>query len=212
MEFARDWRVDAVLIEDAASGQSLIQELRVDTDLSVRPVRVDGDKNVRAAAAQPAVEAGRVLLPAGAAWTDEFLAEVYAFPAGAHDDQVDALTQAIGYLRGTAQHMGFRAFMRSEAILAEAQREEQAAAAERYDLYPVEVARMVEDRQDVVQGMRDAYMATRAQITGRGPYGEPLSCHHCHLPLGRCVYNAGVYGTRNHLWLFHRRRPTRQGQ
>jgi hypothetical protein len=95
-----------VLIEDSASGQSLIQELRIDTNLPLRPVKVDGDKNVRAAAAaQPAIGAGRVLLPAGAVGSDEFLAEVCAFPAGVHDDFVDTLTQAIGYLRRAGQQM-----------------------------------------------------------------------------------------------------------
>jgi predicted phage terminase large subunit-like protein len=91
VEFACQWRVDAVLIGPVAHTRVACRH-----NLPLYPVRVDGDKNVRAAAAQPAIEAGRVLLPAGAAWAEEFLAEVCALPAGAHDDQVDALTQAIG--------------------------------------------------------------------------------------------------------------------
>jgi predicted phage terminase large subunit-like protein len=93
------WRPSAVLIEDKASGQSLIQELRVATAMPIRPIKVDLDKLSRAAAAEPTVEAGLVRLLDGAPWAEDFLAEVCAFPAAPHDDWVDCFTQAINYLR-----------------------------------------------------------------------------------------------------------------
>lgn len=43
---------------------------------------------------QPVVEAGKVMLPQGAGWVAGFLAELLAFPAGEHDDRVDALIMA----------------------------------------------------------------------------------------------------------------------
>jgi hypothetical protein len=128
-------------------------------------------------------------LSAGVARSDEFLTEVCAFPAGPHDDQVDALTQAIGYLGGAGQHMGFRNIMRSEAIVAVAQAQGQAAAAERYGLDPIEVDRIVSDREDGARDYHEAYMAAKQCR----PRGEPLNCRHCGLPLGRMVYNSGLF-------------------
>ena len=37
-------------------------------------------------------------MPKFAGWLDEFLAETAAFPAGKHDDQVDAASQALNRL------------------------------------------------------------------------------------------------------------------
>ena len=56
-----------------------------------------GGKVARAQAASPQIEAGNVYLlhPAYASWVEDFLEECAAFPAGRHDDQVDAMTQAL---------------------------------------------------------------------------------------------------------------------
>ncbi|HUY28568.1 MAG TPA: phage terminase large subunit [Candidatus Binataceae bacterium] len=94
------WKPHAVLIEDAASGQSLIQSLKAETRLPILPVRPQGDKVSRAHAVSPLVESGRVFLPESATWRDELLDEVTSFPAAAHDDQVDSMTQALAWLRG----------------------------------------------------------------------------------------------------------------
>jgi len=94
------WKPHCVLIEDAASGQSLIQSLKAETRLPILPVRPQGDKVSRANGVSPLIESGRVFLPESAAWRDEFLDEATAFPAAAHDDQVDAMTQALAWLRG----------------------------------------------------------------------------------------------------------------
>jgi predicted phage terminase large subunit-like protein len=90
--------ISAVLIEDKASGQSLVQDLRQSTALPVLPVKVDSDKVTRAHVVVPSVEAGRVFAPAGAPWLEAFLNELAAFPKGAHDDQTDAFTQGVSYL------------------------------------------------------------------------------------------------------------------
>jgi predicted phage terminase large subunit-like protein len=93
------WSPHYVLIEDAASGQSLIQALQKETRLPILPVKPLGDKVARASAASPLVESGRVFLPDQAAWLADFLDEVTSFPAAPHDDQVDALSQALNYMR-----------------------------------------------------------------------------------------------------------------
>lgn len=97
---AEIWKPNAVLVEDAASGQSLIQALKAETRLPVLPVRPFGDKVARASAVSPLVEAGKVYLPEAAGWLADFLEEASTFPAAPHDDQVDAMSQALNYLRG----------------------------------------------------------------------------------------------------------------
>jgi len=88
----------AVLVEDKASGQSLIQELQRDTRLPILPIKVDSDKVSRAFAVTPTIEAGRVLLPEGAPWVADYVDTMAGFPRVAHDDDVDSTTQALNYL------------------------------------------------------------------------------------------------------------------
>ena len=64
------------------------------------PVLPDGSKVARAYAVTPLWAGGNVWIPEDdAVWTRDFVEELVAFPAGAHDDQVDAMTQALRYLR-----------------------------------------------------------------------------------------------------------------
>lgn len=97
---ALEWRPSAILIEDKASGQSLIQELRQATRFPVIPIQVDSDKISRAHAASPMVEAGRVFLPQSATWLADYLDELSQFPVAVHDDQTDSTTHALNYIRG----------------------------------------------------------------------------------------------------------------
>ena len=115
LELAAKWRPSAVLIEDKASGQSLIQDLQQQTSLPVRPVKVDGDKLTRAHVVVPTWEAGRVFAQAGAPFLPEFLAELTAFPKTEHDDQVDAFVQGVRYLSGVGSTMGLFFYMQQQA-------------------------------------------------------------------------------------------------
>jgi len=98
VDLATEWNANAILVEDAASGQSLIQELRT-TAVPILPIKADSDKLSRAAAVTPLLEAGKVFLPESAPWLNDYLDELAAFPTGAHDDSVDSTTQALNYLR-----------------------------------------------------------------------------------------------------------------
>jgi Terminase RNaseH-like domain len=68
-------------------------------------VNPDGGKISRAAAVSPQIEAGNVYLPhpSIAPWVDALIEECAGFPHGAHDDQVDALTQALNRLQGVSR-------------------------------------------------------------------------------------------------------------
>jgi predicted phage terminase large subunit-like protein len=98
MELAAKWKPSAVLVENKASGQSLIQSLQQETTLPVQAVDVDGDKVSRAHVVTPTWEAKRVFAPLGAEWLDDFEMELYAFPKAPNDDQVDAFVQGARYL------------------------------------------------------------------------------------------------------------------
>lgn len=84
------------LVEDKANGPAVIDSLRKEIGGLV-PVMPQGSKEARAAAVSPQIEAGNVYLPdpSIAPWIGEFIEECAAFPNGAHDDQVDAMTQAL---------------------------------------------------------------------------------------------------------------------
>lgn len=84
------------VIEDKANGPAVISALQNQIPGMV-PDEPDGGKEARAAAVSPLVEAKNVWLPAPAIapWVGEVIDECAAFPNGAHDDDVDALSQAL---------------------------------------------------------------------------------------------------------------------
>jgi predicted phage terminase large subunit-like protein len=83
-----------LLIERKGSGLSLIQDLQRER---IYPIGVDpdGDKIMRMAAQTAPIEAGVVHLPTQAPWLDDFKKELLSFPLSKHDDQIDALSQAL---------------------------------------------------------------------------------------------------------------------
>lgn len=91
----------AKYVEDKANGPAVINMLASSVP-GLIPVEPEGGKVARAAAVSPFVEAGNVWLPNpdmdGYAWVADLIDEAAAFPNGAHDDQVDALTQGLNRL------------------------------------------------------------------------------------------------------------------
>ena len=97
-------RAAAKLVEDRANGPAVIASLQHEISglIAVNP---EGGKIARAAAVSPSIEAGNVYLPhpAIAPWVEDLIEECAAFPYAAHDDQVDALTQALNRLHGVSR-------------------------------------------------------------------------------------------------------------
>lgn len=86
-------------VEDNASGQSLIQELRTTAGIAVIPWKPGAnDKVVRAQGITPLIEAGRVFIPEEAEWLDDWLSELSSFPSSKHDDQMDSLVIVLDVL------------------------------------------------------------------------------------------------------------------
>jgi predicted phage terminase large subunit-like protein len=88
-----------VLIEDKASGTSLIQQLQADhfTIVQAAP-NLEGDKIMRLRAETPKIEGGFVLFPKTAPWLSEYLSELLSFPNGKYADQVDATVYALAWM------------------------------------------------------------------------------------------------------------------
>jgi predicted phage terminase large subunit-like protein len=98
VESALKYNPNALLIEDCASGQSLIQSVKKETQLPVIAVKVDRDKESRLHAIAPFIESGRVFVIKDANWANDYMHELEAFPNAAHDDLVDSTTQALNYM------------------------------------------------------------------------------------------------------------------
>jgi predicted phage terminase large subunit-like protein len=96
---AEEWKPNMILVEDAASGQSLIQEMKHMSALPIIPVKVDKDKESRAKAITPIIEAGRVFLPESGPLINDYIDEFASFPNATLDDMVDSTTLALNHLR-----------------------------------------------------------------------------------------------------------------
>lgn len=105
---AKRWpQAHAKLVEDKANGPAVIAQLRA-TVPGLIAINPQDSKFARASAIAPFVEAGNIHLPTKelCPWVDEFVEETAAFPNAPHDDQVDAMSQALHRLlagQGNAQ-------------------------------------------------------------------------------------------------------------
>ncbi|MGC2107199.1 MAG: phage terminase large subunit [Candidatus Acidiferrum sp.] len=107
----------AKLVEDKANGPAIIDTLRGEIP-GIIPVQPLGSKIARAQAAAPELEAGNYHLP-NSEYADEFIEECTAFPNGAHDDQVDAWSQAASRFRTSSS--GIMEYYREAAKVPEAE-------------------------------------------------------------------------------------------
>jgi len=100
-------QAQAKLVEDKANGPAVIATLKHEI-VGLIAVNPEGGKEVRAHAVSPQIEAGNVYLPDPtiAPWIGGFIDECAAFPNGAYDDQVDAMSQALVRL-GTHRKLEF---------------------------------------------------------------------------------------------------------
>jgi predicted phage terminase large subunit-like protein len=99
-ELFRQYQPSKVLIEDKASGISLIQELKEEGIYCVEAYKPapGSDKFSRMGVQSIKFERGRVYLPTEAPWLDDYIREITGFPGSKHDDQVDSTSQALEVL------------------------------------------------------------------------------------------------------------------
>jgi predicted phage terminase large subunit-like protein len=111
------YRGHAILVERAANGPALIASLR-DEIPSLIPIVARDSKTSRAHTISAQVEAGNIWLPGAPnetntgydrtltpAWVEAFIQEFESFPRAAHDDQVDAASQAVQRLTGSGARL-----------------------------------------------------------------------------------------------------------
>ncbi len=89
------------IIEDKASGQSLIPELRKRA-LPIVAYKPENDKTYRLQATTPYFQAGRIWYPIGKSWADDVISEVTCFNPrlrNQRDDYTDTVSQAVLWMR-----------------------------------------------------------------------------------------------------------------
>lgn len=89
--------ITRILVEDKANGTAIIDDLK-HTIPGMYPVEPEGGKEARASVVEPLWESGNIYLPQTAPWVEDFIQECAEFPKSTHDDQVDAMSQAIVYM------------------------------------------------------------------------------------------------------------------
>lgn len=120
-EQAKAFDAQTILIEDAASGTQLIQDLIRDGVHAVKRCAPTKDKRLRMYEVTDMIENGFVYLPDAAHWRNEYLHELVTFPESKHDDQVDSTSQALQWFKqrptslGWFEEMGKRAMAEAEA-------------------------------------------------------------------------------------------------
>ena len=102
LDLIADERDTEHFIEASANGNAVIQDLRREPRLATRRfrgVRVTESITARAFTWNALAEEGRVYLVRGA-WNTDFIDEACSFPAGHHDDQIDAVSIAVKMAQG----------------------------------------------------------------------------------------------------------------
>ncbi len=97
---ANRFQPTTVLIENAGPGGPLVQEFRsssIPGMPAVTAIQPEGHKLMRMEAQCVHIESGKVLFPTTAEWLDELEHELLSFPYGRHDDQVDSISQFLGW-------------------------------------------------------------------------------------------------------------------
>jgi len=90
------YRAKFMCVEQAASGQSLIQVLERETKLHIHKFKPIRSKTIRLQTVAPLFEANRVYFCDGE-WVESFFKELCAFPHVPHDDKTDAVVWALTY-------------------------------------------------------------------------------------------------------------------
>ena len=105
---ARIYNPRCLVIEQAASGQSLIQMLKKETKVHIHNYRPVKSKTQRLQLVLPLFEADRVRICEGV-WNEDLRTQLFNFPLVIHDDQVDAMVWGLQYasdmLDGTKTEM-----------------------------------------------------------------------------------------------------------
>ena len=97
----RKWKIDRLIIENKSVGPPIVSELRKSLSTEEYGITLDdpkGDKWGRLNAVQHLFSSGMVWAP-DKAWAEMVIRQVGSFPKAKHDDLVDTVSGALGWLR-----------------------------------------------------------------------------------------------------------------
>jgi phage terminase large subunit-like protein len=89
--FAERYQASCVIVENTARGPDLIDKLRREMSIPIRPVNPHGSKAGRLRKCAPIIRAKRIRIRLRRA-VEEAIDEIVAYPSSPYDDHVDALT------------------------------------------------------------------------------------------------------------------------
>jgi predicted phage terminase large subunit-like protein len=98
LEQQKQFNARVVLIEDAASGVQLVQQLQESGIYFAKAMKPEGDKVMRMHAQSTMIENGFVHVPKETHWLEAYLHEISTFPASKNSDQVDSTSQALAWM------------------------------------------------------------------------------------------------------------------
>jgi predicted phage terminase large subunit-like protein len=116
-KMSHDFPCPEKLIEDKANGPAVVSTLRNEIP-GIIPIEPEGGKVARANAVTPYVESGNVYLPNPDLfpWVRDFIEQCANFPRAKHDDEVDAMTQALRRLYDTQANCALPEFRVSPRV------------------------------------------------------------------------------------------------
>jgi predicted phage terminase large subunit-like protein len=171
----------AILIEDKANGPAIISELQKEIP-GVIAVNPEGGKLARAQATAPLWESGSIELPDpqnfDVPWIEDYLHNICTFPKAAHDDDVDATSQALIWMR-TCLGGGIVDFYRQQATGEPAQ--SHAAGSQRPRLF-----------RPVQRKNQPAESALARHVIAAVEQGSQIQCNAKQYPEIRAVLNSAV--------------------
>ncbi len=88
-----------VLIEDKASGQQIIQDLKFSGFKNIKAIRPTLDKLTRFASVTHLFESGAVLIPMHSVFNRVLISEITNFPNSKNDDIVDSISQFLNFIK-----------------------------------------------------------------------------------------------------------------
>jgi predicted phage terminase large subunit-like protein len=108
-------KAKVILVEDAASGTALIQELIQEGVQGITRYAPKMDKVMRMHSVTSTLENGLVFVPEKAPWLEVYLHELVTFPRGKFDDQADSTSQALDWAKERVAEHGLIVHWRQEA-------------------------------------------------------------------------------------------------
>lgn len=107
-QLALKYKPRFLLIEDKASGQQIIQDIKLSDNIRLIGIKPKLDKVTRFASVVHLFESGRILLPKQSSLNSNILEELLNFPSVKHDDIVDSISQFLNFIKGLSEKSELR--------------------------------------------------------------------------------------------------------